>query len=430
MIAALFAFAAALLVAGWWALRSARRAARPWAALALVTLGSANVIQILREPGPWWPLLHWPWSLAEGLAALTWTAALVLVWRSRQRGWQAGQLLLACGVVACLFALAAASMGPSASERGKVCPGESVKLDGWSATLRGVQPVVGADHTGIEAIVVITFPDGALLEVRPQQRDYPWGSPGLKAGSQTLVRWNGELLVETMANKHSPECAELMLEWQPFAQWLRYGAWISLAGALVLLAGALRSAARRAAARQRIAMRREDQGRGALPAEARSAGWQTLVLALGCGAIAYAWQAGEQPSHSPARRGLANGAAMIAARQAQFGGPHLDNRWLVISDALARHGQFGEAAEVLLGAVTKQPGNAEAWLALGDALYGHAGGRMVAAAELAYSRADRTAAPQATAKSVVAATLAASGRERDAAQWGCRDYSPDRQCPD
>ena len=85
---------------------------------------------------------------------------------------------------------------------------------------------------------------------------------------------------------------------------------------------------------------------------------------------------------------------MIAARQSLFGGPHADNRWLVIADALARHGQFGEAAQVLKGAVDKEPHNAEAWLALGDALYGHAGGEMVAAAELAYDRADQTAAPQ------------------------------------
>lgn len=440
MIAALFAMAAALLVAGWLALRSSRRTARAWAALALVALGCVNALQIVREPGPWWPLLYRPLLYSSGYAgevigAALWVVALALMWCARQHGWRPGQALLACGVAAFLFGLVAATAGKLASadspkSGGKVCPGESAKMDRWTATLRSVEPVVGADHTGVEARLVIGFPGGTVLEARPQQRDYPVGSPSLMAGSQTLVRWNGELLVELMANNNSPECAELMIEWQPFTQWLRYGAWVSLAGALALLAGALRSAVWRASARQRIAMRREDMGCQMLTSNADSMGWKVLVLALFCGVIAFAWQAGQQAPHAPARRGGANGAALIAARQAVFGGPRADNRWLVIADALARHGQFGEAAEVLLGAVAKQPDNAEAWLALGDALYGHAGGEMVAAAELAYDRADRTAAPQLIARSRAAQAMSASGRESDAAEWVCRDYLPDPQCPD
>jgi cytochrome c-type biogenesis protein CcmH len=364
------------------------------------------------------------------VAALVWVAALVLAWRSRERGWRTGQVLLACGVAAFVFGLATATIGQSASERGRVCPGESAKMDRWTATLRAVEPVVGADYTGVQAKLGIGFPDGLLMEARPEQRDYPLGSPHLMAGSQTLPRWNGELLIQAMANNNSPECAELMIEWQPFAQWLRYGAWLSLAGTLVLLMGALRSAGWRTSARGRIAMRREDGGRVPLAASAGNMGWKPLALALICGAIAFAWQAGQQPPHALIQRGGASGAAMIAARQAQFGGPHQDNRWLVIADALARHGQFGEAAQVLQGSVAQQSRNAEAWLALGDALYGHAGGEMVAAAVLAYNRADRVAAPQPAVKSVVAGAMAASGRERAAAEWLCRDYLPYRQCPD
>ena len=440
MIAALFAFAAALLVAGWLALRSSRRAARLWAAAALVALGCVNALQIVREPGPWWPLLERPLLSSSGFAgevigAALWVVALLLLWLARQRGWRFGQVLLACGVAAFLFGMVAATAGMLALDHfpkslGKVCPGESAKIDHWAVRLRGVEPVVGLDSTGVEARLGIGFPGGTVLEARPQQRDYPLGSPGLMAGSQTLVRWNGELLVELMANSNSPECAELMLEWQPFAQWLRYGAWVSLAGALVLLASALRSAAWRASARQRIAMRREDMARPMLASSAGNLGWKALALALLCGGIAFAWQAAQQAPHDAVRRGGANGAAMIAARQSLFGGPHADNRWLVIADALARHGQFGEAAQVLKGAVDKEPHNAEAWLALGDALYGHAGGEMVAAAELAYDRADQTAAPQPIATSLAAEAMAASGRESDAAEWVCRDYSPYPQCPD
>jgi len=428
MIEALFAFAAALLVAGWWALRSSRRAARLWATMALVALAAANVIQIVQAQGPWWPLLHRPWSLAEVVAVLAWMAALALAWRTR--GWRAGQVLLACGVAAFVFALAAATIGQSASERVRLSPTQSAKMDRWTARLQSIEPALGADYTGVEARLAITFPDGVSLEARPQLRDYPLGSPGRMAGSQVLERWDGELLVESITHNDSPECAELRITWQPFAQWLRYGAWTILGGALVLLAGALRSAGWRKSARGRIAMRREDHGRAPLAVSVGSMGWRPLVLALICGAIALAWQALQQTPNTPIQRSVANGAAMIAARQAQFGGPSQDNRWLVIADALARHGQFGEAAEVLLGAVAQQPGKTEAWLALGDALYGHAGGRMVAAAQLAYIRADRTAAPQPSAKSVTAQSMAASGRKRDAELWLCRDYPAYRQCPD
>ena len=428
MIAALFAFAAALLVAGWWVLRSSRRAARPWAALALAALAGANAIQIVQAQGPWWPLLHRPWSLAEDAAVLAWLTALALAWRTR--GWRAGQVLLVCGVAAFVFALAAATIGQSASERARLCPGQTTKMDRWTAGLHSVEPALGADYTGIESRLAIFFPDGGSLEARPQLRDHPLGSPGQMAGSQVLERWNGELLVESIAHSISPECAELRITWQPFAQWLRYGAWAILAGALLLLAGALRSAGWRKSARGRIAMRREDQGRESLAASAGSMGWRPLALALICGAIAFTWHAGQQTPHGPIQLSRANGAAMVAARQAQFGGPHQDNRWLVIADALARHDQFGEAAEVLLGDLAQQPGNAEAWLALGDALYGHAGGRMVAAAQLAYVRADRTATPQPSAKSVAAQAMAASGRQSDAELWVCRDYPANRQCPD
>lgn len=430
MIAALFAFAAALVATGWLASRRSHRVARHWVAMALVALGSANVIQIVREPGPWWPLLHWQLNLVEGLAALVWIAALALVWHARPRRIQAGLVLLAGGVAAFAFALSSAAIGNSASEQGKICVGAPTKLGSWTASLRMVQPVVGADYTGVQALVGLRFADGVMLEARPERRDYPAGSPGPMAGAQTLVRWNGELLVKSVPHRGTPECAALRLAWEPFAQWRRYGAWASLAGALLLLAASLRSGWWRAGARGRIAMRRDDHGRAPLSANSGSMGWRPIGLALACGAIAFAWQGWQQAPHQPVRRGAADGAAMIAARQAQFGGPHAGNRWLVIADALARHGQFGEAAQVLLGASAKEPGNAEAWLGLGDALYGHAGGRLVPAVELAYDRADRMAAPRPATGLVSAQAMATSGRKSDAEAWLCRDYLPYRQCPD
>ena len=63
----------------------------------------------------------------------------------------------------------------------------------------------------------------------------------------------------------------------------------------------------------------------------------------------------------------------------------------MIADALARHGQYADAAEVLRGAVERDPGNAEAWLAMGNALVGHAEGTISPAALYAYGEAARAA---------------------------------------
>jgi cytochrome c-type biogenesis protein CcmH len=60
---------------------------------------------------------------------------------------------------------------------------------------------------------------------------------------------------------------------------------------------------------------------------------------------------------------------------------------MVIGDALARNGQYGEAAGVILGAVERDPKNADAWLAMANALVGHAEGNLTPAAFYAYGRA-------------------------------------------
>lgn len=63
------------------------------------------------------------------------------------------------------------------------------------------------------------------------------------------------------------------------------------------------------------------------------------------------------------------------------------NRWVVIADGLARNGQYADAAEVLRGAVEKDPKNSEAWLAMGNALMAHSQGTLTPAALYSYRHA-------------------------------------------
>lgn len=63
------------------------------------------------------------------------------------------------------------------------------------------------------------------------------------------------------------------------------------------------------------------------------------------------------------------------------------NRWVIIADGLARNGQYGDAAGVLLGAVNQDPVNSEAWLAMGNTLVAHADNTLTPASLYAYRRA-------------------------------------------
>lgn len=122
-------------------------------------------------------------------------------------------------------------------------------------------------------------------------------------------------------------------------------------------------------------------------------GWEAIGAALLVGIAGYAFQASPHQPGAPkeaAEEAAKSGAALVEARQqlaqAQASGLGM-NRWMVIGDALARNGQYGEAAGVILGAVEQDPKNSDAWLAMANALVGHAEGNATPAALYAYGRA-------------------------------------------
>jgi len=127
-------------------------------------------------------------------------------------------------------------------------------------------------------------------------------------------------------------------------------------------------------------------------------GWEAVGAALLMGIAGFAQQGRPAQPGAPkqaAERAAASGAALVTARQqlARDGLANSANQWMVIADALARNGQYGDAAGVVLGAVEKDPDNADAWLALGNDLVAHGEGTLTPAALYAYQRA-ATADPQ------------------------------------
>ena len=132
-----------------------------------------------------------------------------------------------------------------------------------------------------------------------------------------------------------------------------------------------------------------------VPAGTREAVGSALLLGIagyalqGSPALPGAPQDGAEPMSGKAA------AALVEARLrvSNSGIPPTD-RWVVISDGLARNGRFADAAEVLRGAVEADPKNAEAWLAMANALVAHSDGMLTPAATYAYRRAS-TADPNA-----------------------------------
>ena len=120
-------------------------------------------------------------------------------------------------------------------------------------------------------------------------------------------------------------------------------------------------------------------------------GWEAIGAALMLGIAGYALQGSPAQPGAPkeaAAQTREGAAAIVKARQelARDGGAN-PSSWVMISDALARNGQYSDAAGVVLGAIEKEPKNADAWLALGNYLMGHTEGVLSPAALYAYRRA-------------------------------------------
>lgn len=155
----------------------------------------------------------------------------------------------------------------------------------------------------------------------------------------------------------------------------------------------------------------------------RRQGWEAVGAALVLGIAGYATQARPGLAGSPGQAApvlAADGSALVAERNALSGRAGLpDDSMLVLSDGYMRNGQFADAAGVLRISVERQPGNAEAWLALGNALVAHAEGSLSPAAQYAYRRAILQAPDRPGPPWFLGLALAQSGRFGEArAVWG------------
>jgi cytochrome c-type biogenesis protein CcmH len=120
-------------------------------------------------------------------------------------------------------------------------------------------------------------------------------------------------------------------------------------------------------------------------------GWTTIAAALALGLAGYALQASPDIPGAPSANRADHGDAawaLVDERKSMTGDEaRSHNNKLIVADGYARRGRYADAASILRGAVADNPRDAEAWLALGNALVEHTGGVLTEPALLAYRRA-------------------------------------------
>lgn len=160
-------------------------------------------------------------------------------------------------------------------------------------------------------------------------------------------------------------------------------------------------------------------------------GWEAIGTALLLGIAGYGLQASPDlpgaPKQPVEKITGGNPQAIVAERKALDGESAAPgNNWVVVADAFARQGQYADAAGVLLGAVEADPKDVDAWLALGNALVGHAEGVLSPAALYAYRAAAQAAPDHPGPPFFLGLAMAQSGRFAEArALWAdVLDRSP------
>ena len=199
--------------------------------------------------------------LALGLAAgLAVASLLPLRGRSLRRTplpvW--GMVLAHFGVAVALFGMGSESAF-SVERLVAAREGATVAVGPWQIRLAAVDPVAGPNWTALEAKMEASYRGGAPTEVRPQARSF-WAPPQQTSESALLTRWNGQLYA-VLGEEAEDGRWQLRLWWKPFVPLIWLGGVLIGLGGLLALIGRVWSDLKRIIAKDKIAYRRERQGR-------------------------------------------------------------------------------------------------------------------------------------------------------------------------
>lgn len=150
----------------------------------------------------------------------------------------------------------------------------------------------------------------------------------------------------------------------------------------------------------------------------RGAAWTASAAALVLGGAGYALQGRpDVPGAPPMSSESGDVLPLTEARHAFFGNFSAAESWIRMSEALARDGKSEDAVNILQNAVRRYPGDAQLWIALGNALVDHGRG-LTPPAQLAFRRAAEAAPGHPGASFFYGLALARSGdRAQAVAIW-------------
>ena len=169
-----------------------------------------------------------------------------------------GMVLAHFGIAVALFGMASESAF-SVEKLVAAKIGETTEVGPWNVRLNAVNPVAGPNWTALEARMAASYQEAAPIAIAPQARSF-WQPPQQTSESALLTHWNGQLYV-VLGEEADDGRWQLRLWWKPFVPLIWLGGVLVGLGGLLALLGRVASDLRRIIARDKIAYRRERQGR-------------------------------------------------------------------------------------------------------------------------------------------------------------------------
>ncbi|MCT2400572.1 heme lyase CcmF/NrfE family subunit [Novosphingobium mangrovi (ex Huang et al. 2023)] len=216
------------------------------AGIAVVAIGGVSLLPFLGL------------ALSIGLA---WASVLPLRDRNLRRTplpvW--GMVFAHFGIAVALFGMSSESAF-TVEKLVAVRTGDVTEVGPWHVKLDSIEPVAGPNWTALEARLLVRYgADGKETRMLPQSRSF-WAPPQQTSESALLTRWNGQLYA-VLGGEAEDGRWQLRLWWKPFVPLIWIGGLLIALGGLLALAGRVASDVRRIVAKDKIAYRRERQGR-------------------------------------------------------------------------------------------------------------------------------------------------------------------------
>ena len=137
--------------------------------------------------------------------------------------------------------------------------GETTEVGPWRVTLDRIEPVAGPNWTALQGDMHASYRGGKAAAITPQSRSF-WAPPQQTTESALVTRWNGQLYA-VIGDQAEDGRWQLRLWWKPFVTLIWLGGLLIALGGALALAARVASDVRRSVAREKIAWRRERQGR-------------------------------------------------------------------------------------------------------------------------------------------------------------------------